>query len=88
VERLLASPTAATMMALSKKFALDTGLATARLREAIAAAEAIAPASQAMLGNSVFALCPADRVHDLQRALEPFGRVLTCGVAWDGPRVL
>lgn len=88
VERLLASPTAATMMALSKKFAFDTGLTTARLREAITAAEAVAPASQAMLGNSVFALCPPDRTHAMERVLEPFGRTVVCAVAWDGPRTL
>ena len=85
VDELLKEPTLEKLMELSASFALESGLASRRIVDAINAASKLGMASMAMLGNSVFAIGdPAGQA----RALKRYGEIWTCRVSTEGPRVL
>jgi len=85
IERLLANPTLDNLLSLSTLFARETGLASGRVAEAVAAVAGPDKASMAMLGGSVFAVGDAGR---LKEVLAGFGRTYICRVDGQGPRLL
>lgn len=77
MKRLMASPTFETFMQCSRDFALGTGLASAVIIDAIEAVESAGGlASQAMLGQSVFAIADPERRDGVIEALSEFGQPL------------
>ena len=84
VDSILAKPTLSSLMDLSRKFALDSGLASKRVQAAMAAAQEHGRASMSMLGNSVFAV---GRAEQLRKILSEFGDTWVCKVDTAGPRI-
>lgn len=85
MEELLAEPSLERLITLSRRFAVETGLLTPRLREVL---EAVAPhgmAAMCMLGNAVFARGDTAALVD---ALSRSGRVWTCEIDTSGARLL
>jgi pantoate kinase len=70
---------------LSKRFAIETGLASPEAMKAIKAAEAFGQASMSMLGNSVFAFGEVDQ---LEGVLRNFGRTYRTKVDLQVPRLI
>jgi pantoate kinase len=70
---------------LSKRFAVETGLASPEALRAIAAAERFGQGSMSMLGNSVFAFGEADR---LEQVLKGFGNTFRTKVDPQVPRLV
>jgi len=85
VDRLLRDPTVERLMELSYEFAVESGLATKRIVEAVSAASKLGRASMAMLGNSVFAI---GDTQGLVRVLSEFGEVWVCKADPQGPRII
>lgn len=85
VEELLSDPTLERMMWLSSQFAIESGLASGKILDAISAASKLGMASMSMLGNSIFAI---GDTKELERVLSDFGRTYTCNVDLAGPRLL
>jgi pantoate kinase len=82
---LLKGPTLDAFLEESRRFALDTGLATPRIRDAIDACRPYGQASMSMLGNSVFAFGNVPRLVD---ALSPFGETRVVPVSEAGARLV
>lgn len=85
IEELLAEPSFERLFTLSRRFAVETGLLTPRLREAL---EAVAPhgmPSMCMLGNAVFAIGDTEALVDV---LSRYGDVWTCEIDRQGARLL
>ncbi|OPY28539.1 MAG: Pantoate kinase [Methanocella sp. PtaU1.Bin125] len=81
LKALLARPTFAELMRLSRSFAVETGLISARALDAVEAVESHGGlASMAMLGDTVFATVPG--------GLAEFGEVRRAAVDMAGPRLL
>jgi len=76
--------TVASFCRLSKRFALETGIASREALQAIAAAEEFGQASMSMLGNSIFAFGEMD---DLEEVLREFGPTFRTRVDLQGPRL-
>lgn len=70
---------------LSKRFAVESGVASPEALRAIASAEKVGQASMSMLGNSVFAFGDVDR---LEEVLQNFGPTFRTKVDLKGPRLL
>jgi pantoate kinase len=85
VDELLQEPTLEKLMELSASFALQSGMASREIIDAMNAASRLGMVSMAMLGNSVFAIGDSA---GLARILEEYGEVWTCRVSTEGPRVL
>lgn len=85
VKLLDRNPTLSKFMDLSRQFALETGLVTRPVHNAIDAASKLGLASMSMLGNSVFAVGDTE---GLVRVLSEFGEVWVCKVDTDGPRII
>ena len=85
VNELLEDATLDRLMDLSSSFAVESGLASDTIMQAMIAAGKRGLASMAMLGNSVFAIGDA---RGQSEALKEFGDVWRCGVSAEGPRVL
>lgn len=82
---LLLRPTLENFMFLSKQFTLKCGLASERLLDAIELVDSIGGmASQAMLGDTIFALSDTCSKEELISSLEEFGDVLTYNVGGRG----
>ncbi|NPE30849.1 pantothenate kinase [Methanococcoides sp. SA1] len=78
---LLSRPTLENFMHLSKQFTLRCGLASEHLLDAIEAVDAIGGmSSQAMLGDTIFAISGAASRDDVVGTLVEFGDVLTYNV--------
>jgi len=86
VDSLLKEPTLENLFRLSNEFMDGSGLATPEIRRAVWEAKKWGWASQAMIGNSVFATSPDLEL--LQEALSQFGDVYRCSVDTKGPRLL
>ena len=73
-------PSIKNFMSCSRNFAIGTGLADERIADIIEAVESSGgTASQAMLGNTVFAVCPVDDIEmreEIADTLSDFGEVL------------
>lgn len=76
MEKLIRKPSADNFMLCSKEFTIESRLASDRVIEVIEAAESIGvTASQAMLGNAVFALPEASGKDELEDVLSEFAEV-------------
>ena len=78
-------PTLAAFTRLSKRFAVDTGIASPEALKAIAGAEKAGQASLSMLGNSVFAFGDVNR---LETILQTFGTTFRTKVDPQLPRLI
>ncbi|WP_321420583.1 pantoate kinase [uncultured Methanomethylovorans sp.] len=77
MKKLMTSPTFENFMQCSRDFALGTGLASDAIIDAIEAVESAGGmASQAMLGESVFAIVEPERRDAVIEALSEFGQPL------------
>jgi pantoate kinase len=85
VDELLQEPTLEKLMELSASFALQSGMASRKIIDAMNTASKLGMASMAMLGNSVFAI--GDSAGQA-KVLKGYGDVWTCRVSTKGPRVL
>jgi pantoate kinase len=85
VDEIVRKPTVDELFRLSSEFALETGLASRRIIEAMSAASKLGMASMSMLGNSVFAIGDTT---GLKRVLSDFGEVWVCKVDVKGPRII
>jgi len=86
---LLKKPTLENFMYQAKDFASKTGLMSSTARDVIEAANASGGmASQAMLGDTVFAIAPHNQEIPLYEALQDFGQVLEYGISTCVPRLL
>ncbi len=86
VEELMKEPTLENFFRLSNEFMEGSGLATPEIRRAVWEARKWGWASQAMIGNSVFATGPD--LDLLTETLSQFGEVYRCSVDTRGPRLL
>lgn len=77
--------TVPTFSRLSKRFAMESGVASPEALKAIAAAEEFGHASMSMLGNSVFAFGDVDR---LEKVLRNYGTTYRTKVDLEKPRVI
>ncbi|UCD92620.1 MAG: hypothetical protein JSV43_01470 [Methanobacteriota archaeon] len=84
-ESIEQNPTLERLFSLGKSFAVDTGLATEKMVEAIEECEAHGSAAMSMLGSSIFAF---GDVGSLVRTLETFGPVTKCKVEDLGVRII
>lgn len=85
IESIKQAPTLERLFSLGKSFAVDTGLATEKIVEAIEECEAYGSAGMSMLGNSIFAFGDTG---SLARTLETFGVVIKCKVEDLGVRII
>jgi pantoate kinase len=86
VELLAMEPTLENLFRLSNEFMEGSGLSTPEVRRAVWEAKKWGWASQAMIGNSVFATGPDLEL--LAEALWGYGEVYRCSVDVRGPRLL
>jgi pantoate kinase len=77
--------TVASFCRLSKRFAVETKIASQDALKAIAAAEEFGQASMSMLGNSVFAFGEMD---ELEEVLQEFGKTSRTRIDPQGPRLI
>ena len=84
VEEFIAAPSKEALFRLGAQFAVETGLASPRTRDAIEACKLYGMASMAMLGNAVFA---TGQMSNLETVLTPFGPRFKCGVDNQGARL-
>ncbi|MCQ1535013.1 pantothenate kinase [Methanosarcina sp. KYL-1] len=87
--KLLEKPTLENFMQQSKEFASKTGLLSSRAKDVIEAANASGGfASQAMLGDTIFAVAPEGQEFRLYEALHEFGEVLEFGISTCVPKLI
>ncbi|MCX6651278.1 MAG: pantoate kinase [Methanomassiliicoccales archaeon] len=86
VDRLIQEPTFENFFRLSNEFMEGSGLATPEVRRAVWEAKKWGWASQAMIGNSVFATGPDMDL--LAEALSAYGETFRCSVDLKGPKLL
>ncbi len=70
---------------LSKRFALETGLVTPRMEEALDNVSEIGDGSVVMLGNSIFVFGDAG---EIEERLQKFGRIIKTKISDSGARLL
>jgi pantoate kinase len=85
VDELVRNPTLENLMRLSASFAVDSGLASRRIIDAMTAASKLGMASMSMLGSSIFAI---GDTAGLSRLLADYGEVWICKVDTRGARIL
>jgi pantoate kinase len=85
VDELMDNPTVERLMELSASFAVESGLASKRIMEAMDAASKLGMASMSMLGSSVFAI--GDK-KGLATVLSDYGEVWVCRVDVKGPHMI
>lgn len=86
---LLKKPTLENFMHQAKGFASKTGLMSSMAQDVIEAAHASGGlASQAMLGDTVFAIAPYSHEFPIYETLQEFGQVLEYGISTCVPRLL
>jgi pantoate kinase len=78
-------PSLSAFSRLSKRFALETGIASPEALRAIAAVEKYGQASMSMLGNSVFAFGDVDRI---EKVLQGFGTTFRTRIDARIPRLI
>ena len=88
--QLLEKPTLENFMLRAKDFASKTGLLSDRAKDVIEAVEAAncGYASQAMLGDTIFAVYPEGQEFELYETLEEFGEVLEYGISTCVPKLI
>ncbi len=88
---LLREPTLERFLESSKRFAARAGFMTERVRRAVEAAEEAGAmgASQAMIGETAFAVAAEDRAERVAEAMRRLGaRVLVTEISWSPARVV
>jgi len=86
---LLKKPTLENFMQQAQSFASKTELMSSRAKDVIEAANASGGlASQAMLGDTVFAIAPNSQEFALYEALQEFGQVLEYGIGTCIPKLM
>jgi pantoate kinase len=86
---LLKKPTLENFMHQAKEFASKTGLMSSRAKDVVEAANASGGmASQAMLGDTVFAIAPPHMEFPLFEALQEFGQVLEYNISTCVPELM
>jgi pantoate kinase len=85
VDRLLEAPSLERLISMSSEFAVESGLATGKVLDAMNVASKLGMASMSMLGNSVFAV---GNTKGLVKVLSDFGSVFTTRVDTVGARVV
>ncbi len=86
---LLKKPTLENFMYEAKEFASKTGLMSSKAKDIIEAANASGGlASQAMLGDTVFAIAPHCQEFTLYEALQEFGEVLEYNISTCIPKLM
>jgi Predicted archaeal kinase (sugar kinase superfamily) len=89
MSELLKKPTLENFMQQAKAFASKTDLMSSRAKDVIEAANACGGlASQAMLGDTVFAIAPDSQEFALYEALQEFGQVLEYGISTCVPKLM
>ncbi|HHV23827.1 MAG: pantoate kinase [Methanosarcina sp.] len=89
MSELLKKPTLENFMQQAKAFASKTGLMSSRAKDVIEAASASGGlASQAMLGDTVFAIAPYSQEFLLYEALQEFGQVLEYSISTCVPKLM
>ena len=89
MSELLKKPTLENFMHQARDFASKTDLMSSTAKDVIEAAHASGGmASQAMLGDTVFAIAPYSQEFSLYEALQEFGQVLEYGIGTCVPRLL
>lgn len=77
MDKLMETPSVENFMSCSRDFCIDTGLANEKVIDIIEAIESVGGrASQAMLGNTVFAIEHNSKEGSLKQTLAEFGTVL------------
>ena len=85
LEEFELDPAVASFCRLSKRFTVETRIASQEALEAIAAAEAFGQASMSMLGNSIVAFGEMDQ---LEEVLREFGPTFRTEIDLQGPRLV
>lgn len=89
MSKLLKKPTLENFMLQAKKFAFETGFLSEKAEDVIEAVDAAGGlASQAMLGDTVFALASPGEEFGLSEVLQEFGDVLEYGISTCVPKLL
>jgi pantoate kinase len=89
MSELLKKPTLENFMYQAKEFASETGLMSSRAKDIIEAANASGGlASQAMLGDTVFAIAPYFQEFPLYEVLQEFGEVLEYNIGTCVPKLM
>ncbi len=93
INRILAHPSLRNFLQASKNFAIETGLATARVRKLIDKAEKVGAvgAAQNMLGEAVHALVEEEKIEKVVRVFEEFlprNKVIVSQVYLSGAQLL
>jgi pantoate kinase len=86
VDQLTLEPTLENFFRLSNEFMEGSGLSTPEVRRAVWEAKKWGWASQAMIGNSVFATGPDLEL--MREALSAYGETYRCSVDVKGPRLI
>jgi pantoate kinase len=86
---LLKKPTLENFMCQAKDFSSKTGLMSSKAKDVIEAANASGGhASQAMLGDTIFAIAESHKEFFLYEALQEFGDVLEYGISTCVPKLM
>ena len=85
IQEFVAAPTKENLFRLGQQFAVETGLASSKTRDAMEACKMYGMGSMAMLGNAVFA---TGQMENLVTVLTPFGPRYKCGIDNQGARLL
>lgn len=89
LKALLKAPTIGNFMTQSREFAIGTGLMSERTLDIIETVESVGGmASQAMLGDTVFAIAPDGRENEVHEAMGKVGGVLEYRVSSCGPKLI
>ena len=89
MSELLKKPTLENFMCQAKDFASKTGLMSSRAKDIIEAANASGGmASQAMLGDTIFAIAPYCQEFPLYEVLQEFGEVLEYNIGTCVPKLM
>jgi len=93
MQRILAKPTPTNFLKCCKRFALDSGLASTRVRKLIDAVEDAGAlgAAQNMIGEAVHALTTPDRLDDVYRVFArylPEDKIIVSDIDLQGARLL
>ncbi len=89
MSELLKKPTLENFMQQAQSFASKTELMSSRAKDVIEAANAFGGlASQAMLGDTVFAIAPNSQEFALYETLQEFGQVLEYGIGTCVPKLM
>ena len=91
LQKILEDPSIENFLKLCKDFAFSTGLVTRKVKqglEKIEKIEGVVGASQAMIGDTLYAVVEEDRVEDVIEALASEAKVFSTDISWTPARIL